>query len=129
MTHKRVDVTELNSFVEFDAPFRVMPDGSVDNSLPNVYAPSVYGYGDADGQVTERETIDGREDWEFVDGFSGQYGYSGPVMHPSEFLGGGMARYVLETPGIYCVVGVYDMNDDDGDTALYGWALVTIPDA
>jgi hypothetical protein len=119
-----VTVDTLNHMVEFDSPFRVIDSNHIDTSLPEVWAPSVYGFGDADGQITERETIDGRDAWEFVDGYSGQYRYSGPVMHPSEFLGGGMARDVLAETGVtFVVVIVTDINDT-GDDGAYGWALL-----
>lgn len=111
---------ELNNLAEFDHPIQVHPDGSVTDAPANVYAPSVYEYLDEDGQSTGPPEIDG-SGWEFVDGFSGQQGYSGPVMHPSEYLGGGMARHVLENPGIYVVVE--DMNPEDPDD-LIGWCLL-----
>jgi hypothetical protein len=56
-----VTVDTLNHMVEFDSPFRVIDSNHIDTSLPEVWAPSVYGFGDADGQITERETIDGRD--------------------------------------------------------------------
>lgn len=119
-----VDPSTLNDRVEFDSPFRVLSATTIETPLPDVWAPNVYGFGDADGQITEKETIDSRDDWEFVDGYSGQYSYSGPVMHPSEFLGGGMARDVLAETGVtFVVVAVTDANDTTGDGA-YGWALL-----
>lgn len=51
-----------------------------------------------DGTVSHRECMEYTEDgrtlspiggdayWQAVDGLSGQYGYSGPIMHPSEIL-------------------------------------------
>jgi len=69
------------------------------------------------------------DEWSFVDGFSGQYGYRGPIMHVSEYLGGGMADHVLETPGIYVVVVVEVLDDPDWDYTNEnpepaGWALL-----
>jgi hypothetical protein len=58
-----------------------------------------------------------------LDGFSGQYGYSGPIMHPSEFIGGGMERHIRETPGLYVAVVVTDLDVDDGDDDAVGWAV------
>jgi hypothetical protein len=113
---------ELDKFAEFDHPFRVndwghdgFPDGSVTDDLPGVYAPSVYWY-EGDSQ----EYIDG-SGWEPVNGYSGQDRYSGPVMHASEFLGGGMAKEVLSTPGIYVVTTVEDPDDPDNPA---GWMLL-----
>jgi hypothetical protein len=61
----------------------------------DVYAPTLY-----DDELDS-------DRWELLDGYSGQYGYSGPVMHPSEFIGGGMARDILATPGTYVAVAAY----------------------
>lgn len=74
--------------------------------------------------------------WQAVDGLSGQYGYSGPIMHPSENLSEHTVRGLLD--GLYqCVVVTYigpceDHGDDweacEGsscDTAPEeGWALM-----
>jgi len=46
------------------------------------------------------------EGWELLSGFSGQYSYSGPIMHNSEFVGGGLERHILETPGYWVAVVV-----------------------
>lgn len=42
--------------------------------------------------------------WSLLTGFTGQYGYHGPAMHPSEYIGGGLARHILDTPGLYTVL-------------------------
>jgi hypothetical protein len=49
-------------------------------------------------------------------------------MHSSEYLGGGMAQYVLDHPGVYVITGAYwspadDAQDDEPDE-LEGWALL-----
>lgn len=117
-----VSPDQLNGLVEFDSPFEVTADGEVVTPLSGVYAPSVYQYSDEDGQSVGDPEIDG-EGWDFVDGYSGQSGYSGPVMHPSEYLGGGMARDVLAEPGIYAVTEVVDPEDEDPGDPI-GWVLV-----
>lgn len=109
---------DLNSKVEFDIPFEVV-NGEVRGT--DINGPSVY-FVEGDGPDIE---IDSRDDWEPVDGWSGQYRYSGPIMHPSEYLGGAMARYVLENPGIYCVTEVIDMEEDPEESSdPIGWILL-----
>jgi hypothetical protein len=106
----------LSDRMEFDHVVRVLADGSVADE-PGVWAPEVY----ADGvDVTVPAG------WELLTGYSGQYGYSGPVMHPSEFIGGGMARDILASPGVYVAVVVGDL---DGDEEPAGWAVARLCDS
>jgi hypothetical protein len=42
--------------------------------------------------------------WTLLSGFTGQDGYNGPVMHASEYVGGGLERHIRETPGYYVVL-------------------------
>jgi hypothetical protein len=119
MTKLPITRDNLNDSIMFDSPFTVEDDGIVLNGRTGphegIYAPEIYW---ADGALEFHD-----DDWSLVDGFSGQYGYSGPIMHVSEYLGGGMADYVLETPGIYVVVVVDDILDDESDEPV-GWALL-----
>ena len=89
---------ELRAIADFDHPFRVDEDGALTDAR-GVYAPEVY------HSETDDITIDGGE-WEALTGYTGQYGYHGAVLHPSEFLGGGLADDILATPGVYVVVVV-----------------------
>jgi hypothetical protein len=57
-------------------------------------------------------------------GCTGQYGYNGPIMHESEYVGGGMERRILETPGYYVCCAVYDQDDEDGDYEAFGWVCL-----
>lgn len=108
----QVDTSTLNAHVEFDVPFRTYGEGVRFISHENVgHAP--------EGLYSE----DAPEGWEFVEGYSMQYGYAGPVMHPSEFLGGKMARDVLSHAGVYVVVTVTDLDDGD-EPEPYGWAVL-----
>lgn len=120
MTITRIPATPdtLNGLVEFDAPFMVRPDGTIDTHLPGIWAPEVYW--DDDGPE-----ISSREPWAPVNGYSGQDRYAGPVMHASEYLGGGMARDVLAAPGIYVLVVVTCLpDDDDPEPEPAGWMLI-----
>ena len=91
-------------------------DGTV-SDVAGVYAP-------------EYDTEDGADPadpagWELLRGYTGQHGYSGPVMHASEYVGGALARDILDTPGTYAVVYVSDLADLDAGP--YGWAVAHIP--
>lgn len=104
---------EINA-LEFDTVFTVR-DGEV-IVLPNEYAPSVY------HDETSDVLIDGDE-WDCLTGLTGQYGYHGAVMHPSEFIGNGVAdvieEYAVDDGAMFAIVVVYDMDDDEP----IGWAI------
>jgi hypothetical protein len=111
--------------VEFDHPFTITNGEVVD--VNDAYAPSVYLVeGDDD------ETIDG-QGWQFVsDGWTGQYGYSGPVMHASEFIGEGIAERLAEMAESYRAFAIVAVefipeNEDDLSTEPVGWAIVGLP--
>lgn len=67
--------------------------------------------------------------WELVTGASGQYGYRGPVMHPSEYIGGGLADRILgaddDAPHAtwWGAVVVESDGEEDGERDADGWAL------
>lgn len=139
-----VDRETLNGAVEFDSPFRIvgqMQDGRsvIENPLASVYAPSVYLYTDKDHNGVGEEEIDNvawnepQKTWEVVNGYSGQHGYSGPTMHASEFLGGGMARDVLENVGaVYVIVAVeclpdWQIDENDEDDVFLGQVIQDNP--
>jgi len=98
---------------DFDHPFRVTEDGTIADDVTGIYAPDVLD-----------ETVEGP--WEPVTGYSGQDRYSGPVMHNSEYLGGGMLRDMLAEPGIYVQVLCYWSEEDDSEEGpeIEGWMLL-----
>lgn len=106
----------LYTIMSFDHVVEIMPDGSL-IERPDIYAPEV-----CDDHCSNDVIVDGWRDdeWSLLNGFSGQYGYSGPCMHDSEFIGGGLARHILETPGIYVAVIVKCLCDD---TECESWAV------
>lgn len=66
---------------------------------PVSYAPEVY--------HSETNDIEIQGDgWQALTGYTGQYGYDGAVMHPSEYIGGTLADDILATAGTYVVVAV-----------------------
>lgn len=108
-------VGTLDELVDFDRVFTVHEDGT--RSYPDdVQAP---------GYVDDVVQGDGWSTWS--DGYTRQHGYRGPVMHPSESLGGGMARDMLADPGTYVLTVAYwtpeDDAEDDGPDAD-GWVVL-----
>lgn len=99
--HTIVTADTLNGAIDFDCPFTVHPADSsgrvVVTHADGVHAPE---------GLIDVVTVDDFDDdrWELVTGYSGQHRYSGPIMHDSETLSGGMARDVLATPGTYVVM-------------------------
>jgi hypothetical protein len=89
------DYLALSDLMEFDHPITVTDDGRVTDGPANLYAPNLYD-----------DDLDS-DSWELLNGYSGQDRYAGPIMHPSEFIGGGMARDILDTPGTYVAVAAY----------------------
>lgn len=102
---------KLNDLMEFDHVIQVHADGSI-TEPSNVWAPELY-----DGELYS-------EEWRFfTGGYSSQYCYSGPIMHPSEFIGGRLEKDIRETPGYYVAL-VNDTLDDDEPE---GWAVAYMP--
>lgn len=122
------DYQALDAAIDFDRPFRVIDEHSID--FPDgIYAADCYIDTDADGYLlpdAEADLIESlrHQGWEPVDGYSGQDRYSGPIMHASETLGGGMARDVMQTPGTYIVQAVECLGPDELQESPAGWILL-----
>lgn len=150
----------LNRIMDLGHVIRVNPDGTIDEhparSHPGTpYAPESVMMTDHDGQIRDGDEEDWIRrvrdaGWEPERGWTGQYGYSGPVMHASEFVGGALADHVAETPGLWVAVEVSclpdeapDKNDEDhdpedcetcersdaGDYEPAGWAILHMDDS
>ena len=114
LTNRRnVTADTLNEAMHFDSVIYSHGDGTVSDAH-TMRSPYVYIAEQEDGTWVE-ESMD--EPWELVNSFSGQYGYSGPCMHASEYIGGGLARHILETAGFYVVTVVTPMPFDDCEEA------------
>jgi hypothetical protein len=85
-----VTADRLNDVMCFDHVIRVWPDGSISEQGGKPYAPDVTN----NGEYVEPP-------WSLMIGYSGQYRYSGPCMHASEYIGGSMADDILEQSGWY----------------------------
>lgn len=101
----------LNSIMEFDHLILVK-QGRV-HSTWLLHAPELH-----DGELDQ---LPGGP-WRLMNGWSGQYLYSGPIMHQSEFIGGAMADHILENDGYYIALVDYP---DEGEPE--GWAVAYCP--
>lgn len=93
------DYAALSDLMEFDHPITVHADGRITDGPAGVYAPDLLDVIDAADFQSDT--------WELMSGYSGQDRYAGPIMHDSEFIGGGLARDILTTPGTYVAVASY----------------------
>lgn len=122
------DPDDLNDRMDFDHVIRVDNRGIV--TEPGGYAPELVMFVDEDGQALPDSDEQLREQaksagWRLLEGWTGQYRYHGPVMHPSEYVGGRLAEHILETPGEYVVTEVTALAEDeeaDSDEPA-GWAI------
>lgn len=117
----------LNGVMQFDHVVRVNQNGTVSEDTPGIYAPELLMGTDGDGQILAAHEADyteaaRRQGWELERGWTGQYGYSGPVMHPSEYIGGALADHILETPGYWVAISVEDDTEEGA-----GWAVAYQP--
>lgn len=99
-----IDRDDLNDFMTLDRVIRVHDNGMVSDSPISEWFDDVCDLLDEDGNCTDLTggAIEGLPDgWQLLTGFSGQWAYRGPDFHTSEYIGGGLARHILETPGDY----------------------------
>src|SRR5665213_837930 len=96
----------LNDKMDFDHVVQVLPGGQVVDAH-GVYAPELYD-----------DELQG-QGWTLMDGYSGQSGYSGPIIHDSEFIGGGLERDILANPGYYVTLVNNSYDEEEGE----GWGI------
>ena len=94
----------LDELMEFDTVVYSYGDGA--NAAKTWMATPYFEYESDD-------CYDIEDGWELLKGLSGQHGYGGPAFHPSEYIGGGLEKHILETPGYYCAL--YHLDDEGGD--------------
>lgn len=121
---QKVTAETLNNAVDFDAPFRVSEGGFISRE-DGLYAPEMF---------LNEEFSEQGDKWELISGFSGQDSYAGPIMHSSEYLGGAMAQYVLDNPGVYVLMAAQweDEETPYSETDGYyteGWILARYKEA
>jgi hypothetical protein len=106
----------LQHAMDFDHCIEVLQDGTV-RHRGEVRAPGLL-----NGELDS-------DDWVLLNGYSSQYLYAGPIMHPSEYIGGGLAMDILSILGVYVAIGAYsdceesDDGDSDGGPDIDGWAI------
>jgi hypothetical protein len=127
--------TPLNELMSFGHVVYSDGNGNVTDEYDDtVFGPeTVYVYLDADGQAIKQPgasdfDIDmaGYGDWQLLRGFTGQDSYNGAIMHASEYIGGGLERFIRENAGYYVAVIVDGLVDDptgDAETVPDGWAV------
>ena len=120
LTNRRIATLDtLNVEMEFDSVIYSHGDGTISDT--ELWAPEVY-IAELEDGTWVGEALDAP--WRLLDGFSGQHGYSGPQMHSSEYIGGGLARHILATAGCYVVTTVTPMPFDEcGDVDSDEWAV------
>lgn len=120
----------LDDLMEINHVVRVDETGMVWDDVEGVYAPEVIATTDDDGNftpTTERELAARLKEagWTAANGWSAQHMTRGDdiVMHSSEFIGGGIGRYMLDTPGYWvCCMATCDNGEEDDNVA--GWVLL-----
>lgn len=104
---------------EFDFTYTIDKDGNIGAS--DEYTPFVSNHPDMG------EDVEG--DWELLAGHSGQYGYNGAVMHPSEQWGEWAIadlKNLADVEGETLHFSVVEVRDEDGnypDGDSIGWAV------
>ena len=134
---------DLNNIMEFDHVVYVDDDGYVSDGkhagpsfTQSVDAPDmVYVELDGDGYMIGSDSRDGLDvivdtnlgDWRPMQGHCGEHGSTSKsfIQHSSEFIGGGLARTILEQPGYYVAVLVDGLAPEgyDDDTVV-GWTVL-----
>uniref|UniRef100_UPI003F496327 hypothetical protein n=1 Tax=Amycolatopsis sp. CA-096443 TaxID=3239919 RepID=UPI003F496327 len=112
-------MSPLNDLMVFDRVIMVHANGNI-TQPEEFYEPDCMIAADENGQILaehERDWINGVRDygWEPLRGYSAQDGYGGPIMHPSEFVGGRLAKEIQSEPGAYvaALIEVIPKDKDD----------------
>ena len=122
--HTDVTPDDLNEILSInESPVTLLPDawhGITAVARHDLYAPEAIW---SDTDVRQVEPV---QNWTPLHGHSGAYGSAASaVMHPSEYVGAGMARDLIaearaDGSATYCVAEVTDPDDPE---ALIGWAI------
>lgn len=122
---------DLNEMMQFDYVIRVDENGNA--TVTNVYAPEVYAdatwdeHGDAHMSSQDNQDMINylkAQGWEVLTGWTGQYGYNGPIMHSSERIGGKLADHIRENPGLYVRLAVDICPEgEDSESEYVGWIV------
>lgn len=122
-SRRAVTTDTLSAEMDFDHIIYSHGDGTISDVNPYVslWGPDTYTCEQEDGTWTE-VSVEGP--WSLLTGFTGQYAYNGPQMHASEYIGGDLARHILETSGFYMAGAVTTLPlSDEGDDAPDTWVV------
>ena len=123
----------LNEHMKIGHIVAVYPGGMVRDSDHGLHEPEslIETLDDDAGSIMKEHEDAWRErieaaGWEvFTDGYSGQDSYRGPIMHPSEYIGGQLERDILERPGLYVAVSVECLpTESQPEPQVAGWVVL-----
>lgn len=117
-----VSADQMNEALGTGTPVSSFGDGHVGEST-SPFGGSYSMIADEDGnyQLDENQL----EGWEPVTGGrTGQFGYSGPVMHDSESIGEGLGQDILDTPGNYVLMPAEYYDGKSFDSETEGWVIL-----
>lgn len=103
----------LSATMDFDHVIKVTADGTIEEPT-GIYAPDCEWDKEHDILLNYAPYKD-CNGWSLLTGYTGQYSYNGPTMHASEYIGGGLARDIMATPGYYVSLVVEYRCYDDPD--------------
>lgn len=121
------DYLMLNKIMEMDHVILINSDGTV-TPHTDKYGPEVTVEVDADGQYIGTRDDHGRltwnvdvsgDHWELMSGWALDGGGRDVIMHPSQYIGGDLAREIMATPGYWVAVMVQPDNGEEAE----GWAV------
>lgn len=123
----------LNDLMQVDHVIKVK-DGKVTDGIEWLHAPELMIGTDSDGQILPEHERHMRDDltlagWDVQTGWSGQYSYSGPIMHASEYIGEALADHIRNTDGYWVVIAaecwpVVGSDDSGNESVNAGWLLL-----
>ncbi|MDE8647579.1 hypothetical protein [Rhodococcus qingshengii] len=118
-------MASLNDQMELGHVIEVTAKGEILDSYDAYVESSVEQPLDSNGDaIGEPEPPSG---WTFLRGFSGQQSYSGPVLHTSEFVAGGLEKHIRENPGLYVALSVEATEDGEDESTGVGWVVAHKP--
>ena len=116
------DAAEALNRAELGTVFTIYPNGTYQQ--PDELAPDALYY------IEGEDTLEGAwGQWQPVAGLSGQHGYSGPIMHPSEYTSAGTVAHLMqdrtEPLGVVLVPVMDDSYEIPTGDDICGWAILT----
>lgn len=120
-TQDIIDLAAKLEKIEYNTPFVLSENGGwlpviIDTPLPEAVRDEDDSWG---VRLDDLYPVKGKE-WNLIHGMSAQYSYNGASMHPSEFIGRGMAEEMLRlSEGDPQVFLILEINEDE----LGSWCI------